>query len=232
MNTPAFLYLHLTQLSVTLFARALFPSLEDIHRNTVRWECSFWELHLQLQVTWWFSTLGAVALFEETSKRVKWFFNLDHSIGPCEACAPTLARQSSLEIDIACVYCPDRTLLLLECHFLGQTGLWQLNFGRLANLVSAARFASMQAFPLFALVCLLSICIFLLHWSLLAFQASPDYDASRSVHALPFALFRRLSWDLCPTCILSCLTLQVEGIHLGQSAPASTRGLHMQLIKA
>lgn len=193
----------------------LSHSLKDTHRNTVRWE--FWELHLQLQVTRWFSTLGAVALFEETSKRVKWFFNLDHSLGPCEACALLLLPGNRHSKSIS----PMLIVLIELCCYLSANFSSRLDFGNW-TLVNWPTWSVLALLQCKHFLCLLwSVCCPFAFFASLKFAcllASPNHDASRSVLALSVVSVETLLSDLA-----------------GQRHPlgsASTRGLHMQLIKA
>lgn len=142
---PALAYLHLTELSVTLFAWAFSLNISTVYliqsdesacsENCIcscKWHtcpCTHTHTHtLAHSSTRWFSTLASVWLCLRKPRNVSSGFLIsDHSIGPCEAYSTVFSRQSSLEIDIHCVYCPDRTLLPLECHFLGH---WTLaDFG-------------------------------------------------------------------------------------------------------
>lgn len=137
--------------------------------------------------TRWFSTLASLWLCLRKPRNVSSGFLIsDHSIEPCEAYSTVFSRQSSLEIDIHC---------LLSWSNFAATRVplsRALDFGRLwtaanyqTNLVSARSTAQLKAFPLFALVCLLFICISC--FSEVACQLvrlllpSPAYDASIGV---------------------------------------------------
>lgn len=129
--------IYIKQSSLSLCLLVLF--LKYIHHiNTVGWKCSEncicsckWHTHLSAHTH--IARLGGfphsqIGLCLKKPQNVSSGFLIsDYSIGPCEAYSTVFSRQSSLEIDIACVYCPDRTLLPLECHFLGH---WTLvDFG-------------------------------------------------------------------------------------------------------